>query len=190
MRGLLYALVALLAACNGATPSSSAPTTAQDPREVAAQEVPTSHAAETTRGATARPKGQAQATLPIGKLELESPPRAPVELKVEVAATDRQRQMGLMFREHLGENEGMFFVFESERRNSFWMRNTLIPLDMIFISADFVVVGVVENAEPLTDDPRGVPALSQYVLEVNAGYAKKHGVGPGTKVRFTPPEGT
>jgi uncharacterized membrane protein (UPF0127 family) len=120
---------------------------------------------------------------------LEQAPRAPRKLRVEVAAEDKQRQTGLMFREHMGDDEGMLFAFPTERYNNFWMHNTLIPLDMFFIDSDWTVVGVVENATPLTDDPRGVDKMSRYVLEVNAGFAARHGFGPGAKVRFVPPQG-
>ena len=64
--------------------------------------------------------------------------------------------MGLMFREQMGDDEGMLFIFPTERHNSFWMRNTLLPLDMFFIDSAWNVVGVVENAEPLTESPRAV----------------------------------
>jgi uncharacterized membrane protein (UPF0127 family) len=135
-----------------------------------------------------RPQGTPQSTLPIGSVEFERPaPRAPLTVRVEVAATDQQRQMGLMFREALGEFDGMLFIFPSERHNSFWMRNTLLPLDMFFIDSSWKVVGVVENAEPLTESPRDVDGLSQYVLEVNAGFAKRHGLGAGNKLRFVAP---
>ena len=134
-----------------------------------------------------RPAGEPQPTLPWGKVVLESPPRPPVALRVQVASTPAQRERGLMFREHMDADEGMMFVFENERPNSFWMHNTLIPLDMFFIKDDFSVLGVVENAEPLTDDPRSVPGRSRYVLETNAGFAREHGLGAGTKVLYTPP---
>jgi uncharacterized membrane protein (UPF0127 family) len=140
----------------------------------------------------AQPKklGTPQPTLPIGTVVLETPPRAPLTLKVEVASTDAQRQMGLMFRESLGEDEGMLFLFPTERHNSFWMHNTLIPLDMFFVDADWNVVGIVEQATPQTDDPRNVPLMSQYVLELTGGFAKRHGISastPNTQLRFTPP---
>jgi uncharacterized membrane protein (UPF0127 family) len=171
-------------ACNG----SSSATGPVAPQPAVAHDTPATPA-QPSQPAN-RPRGDAQPTLPLGRVELETPPRAPITLRVEVASTDKQRERGLMFREQLGDEEGMLFLFDSERRNSFWMRNTLIPLDMFFIGADWTVVGVVENATPLTDDPRKVPGFSQYVLEVNAGFAQKHGLGAGTKVRYTPPEGT
>lgn len=143
-----------------------------------------------TRDAAVRPKGEPQAKLPLGSVEIEQVPRpARVKLSVEVASEDKQRQSGLMFRERLGDEEGMLFAFPTERYNNFWMHNTLIPLDMFFIDAEWNVVGVVENATPLTDDPRGVDKMSRYVLEVNAGFAARHGFGPGATVKFVPPQG-
>jgi len=143
-----------------------------------------------TRDAGVRPKGNPQPRLPVGSLEIEQVPRpARVKLSVEVAALDQQRQTGLMFRERMGDDEGMLFAFATERYNNFWMHNTLIPLDMFFIDAEWNVVGVVENATPLTDDPRGVDKMSRYVLEVNAGFAARHGFGPGATVKFAPPQG-
>jgi len=78
----------------------------------------------------------------------------------------------------------MLFLYQNEDIRHFWMRNTLIPLDMIFISADLRVVGIVENAEPQTETIRQVPQPSQYVLEVNGGYAAAHGIAAGTPVEF------
>lgn len=109
---------------------------------------------------------------------------APLVVKTEVAATMAERQRGLMFRRELADDAGMIFLFEGPQPLSFWMHNTFIPLDMIFIRSDMTILGIVENAEPQTDDPRRVQGLSQYVLEVNAGYAQKHGVRAGQTVRF------
>lgn len=138
----------------------------------------------------ARKLGTPQPKLPTGTLVLETPPRAPWTLTVEVASNDAERQTGMMFREQLGADEGMLFLFSTERHNSFWMHNTLIPLDMVFLDSEWKVVGIVENATPLSDEPRGVPKMSQYVLEVNGGFAARHGLGTDTVARFTPPPGT
>jgi uncharacterized membrane protein (UPF0127 family) len=89
-----------------------------------------------------------------------------------------------MFRQHMAQDAGMLFLFEAPSRLSFWMRNTYIPLDMIFIESSLRVLGVVENTEPMTDTARFVPGVSQYVLEVNAGFSRQHGIGAGTVVRF------
>lgn len=105
-------------------------------------------------------------------------------VEVEVARTPGQIQRGLMYRKHLPPDRGMLFLMGEERIQSFWMKNTLIPLDMIFINDDMVVAGVVENAEPRTLTSRRIEEPSSYVLEVNAGWANKHGVKAGTEVRF------
>jgi uncharacterized membrane protein (UPF0127 family) len=119
------------------------------------------------------------------------PPRPRVHLgqpesavNVALARTPAERARGLMYVQNLPVDDGMLFIFESDEIQSFWMRNTLIPLDMIFIRSDLVVVGVVHNATPMTDTPRGVDKPSRYVLEVNGGWAAAHGVGEGSTVRF------
>lgn len=108
----------------------------------------------------------------------------PVRVRVEVVQTPQERQRGLMFRKQLDADAGMLFVFERPQHNVFWMRNTLLPLDMIFITRDMRVLGVVENATPQTESPREVPGESQYVLEVNAGFSRQHGITQGTKVQW------
>jgi uncharacterized membrane protein (UPF0127 family) len=107
-----------------------------------------------------------------------------VRVSVELARTPAERQKGLMYRERLAADAGMLFIFERPDHLSFWMHNTYIPLDMIFISDTLRVVGVVENAEPRTDAPRAVEGLSQYVLEVNAGFSRPRGITAGTAVAF------
>lgn len=120
------------------------------------------------------------------RVVLTSPGRDPVSVTVEVVQTDAARQRGLMYRKHLAPDAGMLFIFEREEPHTFWMRNTLIPLDMIFIKSDWTVLGIVENATPLSDELRSVPGASQYVLEVNAGFSRRHGLQAGTTVRYLP----
>jgi len=102
---------------------------------------------------------------------------------VEIAKTKLSQAKGLMFRRELDENKGMLFVFNKESLRSFWMKNTLIPLDIIWLSQDFVVVDVL-TAEPCRSEncssysPSG---SAQYVLEINAGLAKKYSIGQGLK---------
>jgi len=110
--------------------------------------------------------------------------RPPVRVRVEVARSEAETQRGLMFRDKLEAGRGMLFLFPQPRHMVFWMHNTYIPLDMIFITTAHRVLGVVESATPLTDDPRGVEGDSQFVLEVPGGWAAKNGVGPGTPARF------
>jgi uncharacterized membrane protein (UPF0127 family) len=103
---------------------------------------------------------------------------------VELARTDPERMRGLMFRQALPQGRGMLFLFEHSEKLKFWMKNTYIPLDMIFIDEGMKVVYVEENAEPLTLNPRGPEGDSRYVLEVPGGWAQAHGVEPGVKVKF------
>jgi uncharacterized membrane protein (UPF0127 family) len=105
-------------------------------------------------------------------------------LKVEVAEDDRSRERGLMWRTSLKDDEGMIFVFPAESVQTFWMKNTLIPLDMLFIGRDGRVVGIVERAEPKTLSPRTVGLPSLYVLEVPGGWTARMGVRAGSVVKM------
>ncbi len=111
--------------------------------------------------------------------------QAQSKVRVSLARTDVERQHGLMYVQNLAPDDGMLFLFDDDEVLSFWMKNTLIPLDMIFIRSDMTVAGVVANAAPLTLSPRTVGVPSRYVLEVNGGWAAQHGVvANSTKVRF------
>jgi len=104
-------------------------------------------------------------------------------LSVEVMRTEAEREHGLMGRRYLPPDRGMLFQFDSERSIMMWMKDTYIPLDMIFISRAGVVTHIHENAEPLSEAviPSYGPVLG--VLEVNAGYARQIGLKPGDLVR-------
>jgi hypothetical protein len=101
---------------------------------------------------------------------------------VEMAATDAEREKGLMFRKSLPQGQGMLFDFHQEQQVSFWMRNTYISLDMIFIRADGRILRIVENAEPLSE--RMIMSSGQVlgVLEVIGGTAHKLGIAAGDRV--------
>jgi uncharacterized membrane protein (UPF0127 family) len=101
---------------------------------------------------------------------------------VELATTEAEREHGLMFRKTLPEGGGMLFDFKEERPVAFWMHNTYIPLDMIFIRADGLILNIAENTKPLSDAlvPSGGPVRS--VLEVIGGTARKLGIAPGDRV--------
>lgn len=118
-----------------------------------------------------------------GTVVLEAQGRT-LRVEVEVALTTQQRNRGLMYRRKLNPYQGMLFVFDEEDLQSFWMKNTYIPLDMIFIDQKLKVVGVVENAEPMTTTSRTVNVPSKYVLEVRGGFARTHRVGVGTRVKL------
>ena len=101
---------------------------------------------------------------------------------VELANNDDERSRGLMFRKKLPEGHGMLFDFEHDQPVAFWMHNTYIPLDMIFIRGDGSILRIAENAEPLSDRliPSGGPVRA--VLEVIGGTARKLGIAPGDRV--------
>jgi len=101
---------------------------------------------------------------------------------VEMAVTDEERAQGLMYRRELPEGQGMLFDFKSEHSTEFWMKNTYIPLDIIFIRADGRILRIAENTEPLSEKriPSGGPIRG--VLEVIAGTARKLGIAPGDRV--------
>jgi uncharacterized membrane protein (UPF0127 family) len=106
-----------------------------------------------------------------------------IKFDVELALNEAERSRGLMFREKLGPYDGMLFDFQQEAPVSFWMKNTLIPLDMVFIAADGTIRHVHANAVPLSTDtiPSGFPVRG--VLEINGGSARLLGIKPGDKVR-------
>ncbi len=107
-----------------------------------------------------------------------------VPVTVEIAATPAQQSLGLMYRKELGAAAGMLFVFDTAVEHPFWMKNTVLPLDMIFLGDDRKVVGIVKDAVPFTTTSRTVGAPSRYVLEVNAGFSEKHGVKTGDQATF------
>jgi len=106
------------------------------------------------------------------------------ELALEIANTSASRERGLMYRTSLPEDGGMLFVFPEQSEQSFWMKNTLIPLDMLFIDRDGHIVGIHPDAVPLSEAPISVGKPSTYVLEVNGGWAARHGVRPGDTVEL------
>lgn len=108
----------------------------------------------------------------------------PKRFKVELAVTPEQEEQGLMYREHLDPDAGMLFVFNDTAPRSFWMKNTLIPLDMLFIAADGHIVDIHERAIPLSEDiiPSQVPARA--VLELNGGAVTRLGIRVGDLVRY------
>ena len=107
-----------------------------------------------------------------------------VQVDVELALTNEQREQGLMNRPQLAAGKGMLFVFPQEKNQTFWMKNTLIALDMIFIRADHTILGITADAEPLTLTPRGVEGQSLYVLEVPGGYSAAHRLAAGDRVKM------
>ncbi len=135
------------------------------------------HESPSQVGGAARPLSTAEVVLQLRSGQ-------ELHVKVEVARTEGERARGLMYRRVLAGGEGMLFLFPKPDHLKFWMRNTYIPLDMVFLDEDHRVAYVEENAEPLTDTPRGPEVPTQYVLEVPGGWARAHGIEPGVPARF------
>ncbi|MBI2964135.1 MAG: DUF192 domain-containing protein [Deltaproteobacteria bacterium] len=108
----------------------------------------------------------------------------PVRVFVEVADTPDGQARGLMYRHRLDPDHGMLFVFAEERPHAFWMKNTSIPLDLIFIGSDGRIAGIHADAEPFSLAPIDVRASSRAVLEVNAGFAAAHRLAVGDRVAY------
>ncbi len=107
------------------------------------------------------------------------------KILIEVADNDMERTQGLMYRKSMPDTCGMLFIFETMQPLSFWMKNTHIPLDIIYIDNDFNIVSIAANTTPFSEIsiPSGKDA--QYVVEVNAGFCQRNKVVAGTKIVFT-----
>ena len=107
-----------------------------------------------------------------------------IDLNVEIADDNQKRTNGLMFRGSLDETSGMFFIFENENYQMFWMKNTLIPLDLVYIDKNLKVVDI-KYAVPCKEDPCAVyksAKPAKYVLEVNSNFTAKKNIKPGDKI--------
>lgn len=107
------------------------------------------------------------------------------DFQVEVAASEDEQQMGLMFREQLAPDRGMIFPFPSPRPASFWMKNTVIPLDMLFIRADGTIAYIAPQTKPLSLEPVGVGEPVAAVLELAGGRAAELGIQEGDHVSWS-----
>lgn len=123
---------------------------------------------------------------PFAKVASVSIPEASASVEVELALTDAETERGLMYRTSMPDGHGMLFAMEERKRQTFWMRNTCIPLDMMFIDDDGLIVGISENVPTLSDDVTSVACPSSFVLEVNAGWCRAHGVKAGQKAVLPP----
>lgn len=106
-------------------------------------------------------------------------------IKAEVAATEAQRQQGLMFREKMGSNEGMIFLFGAPAGVCMWMKNTLIPLSVAFLDENGKIINV-EDMEPQTTDSHCAKRPATYALEMNRGWFKQKNIKPGSTIDGLP----
>lgn len=109
-----------------------------------------------------------------------------IQIKAEIANTPTSIEKGLMNRSSLPIDRGMLFIFPSANLREFWMKDTLIPLDMIFIDTNKKIINIVKNAEPLDESRNKYISLkpSLYVIEVNGGFTDTYGIEPGSIVSF------
>jgi len=107
-----------------------------------------------------------------------------VQIDIEIADTTAERTQGLMYRQSLPADAGMLFIFDSPRPLSFWMKNTYIPLDIIFVGETKEIVSIAKNTTPLSESPIPSGADAMYVVEVNAGFCDTHGIQQGDSITF------
>ncbi len=106
------------------------------------------------------------------------------KIDIEIADTDEKRELGLMFRDKMTENQGMLFIFPADAPQSFWMKNTILPLDMIFANSNMEIVKIHENTTPYSEQSYSSGKPAKYVVEVNAGYCERHGIKEGDKIAW------
>lgn len=125
-----------------------------------------------------------------GELSLIKPDGDTIqELDIEFAESQYEKETGLMYRESMEDNQGMLFIYQEEAPRSFYMKDTYIPLDIIFYAADSTAVSFQENAEPMNEtslSSGGEPA--QFVLEINAGLVEEWNIEEGDKIYFVKTE--
>lgn len=114
-----------------------------------------------------------------GELTLKNDGTLLKQLDIEVADTENKRQIGLMNRSQMDEDKGMLFIFENDNTSGFWMKETRIPLDIIFVGKDSIVINVQKNAKPYDLNTYPASAPYRYALEVNGGSADKWGIQEG-----------
>jgi uncharacterized membrane protein (UPF0127 family) len=105
-------------------------------------------------------------------------------IDIEIANTENEIKQGLMFRQKMDEDKGMLFVFPDMQPRGFWMKNTFIPLDIIYVDADKTIVSIQKNTTPLSEQDLPSDGEAQYVIEVNAGFSDRYGLKPGDRVDF------
>lgn len=106
-------------------------------------------------------------------------------IDIEIADTNEERQRGLMHRRSLGYNRGMLFIFDEVDDGGMWMRNTPLPLDIVFVAPDSQVINIARRTTPFSDESIEPAAPRKFVVEVRAGFANRFGLSDSTRVRWT-----
>lgn len=159
IRNAAFAVLALVAGCSPGATDAGART-----------------ATETTAPAVHPVSG-----LPVSPVKITSGGKARI-FRSEVARTGPEQAKGLMFRTEIGDDEGMIFIRNPPDHAAFWMRNTVIPLDIIFVGLDHKILNIAANAVPYDETPLPAAGLTSAVFEINGGLAAKLGIKPGDKV--------
>jgi uncharacterized membrane protein (UPF0127 family) len=115
---------------------------------------------------------------------LDSSGTMTTKINIQIANTEYDRELGLMFRKSMDENRGMLFIFPDTQARSFWMRNTVIPLDIIFIDDSKTVLNIAKNTTPYSDVSYPSAGPAKYVVEVNGGFCDRHNIATGSKVNW------
>lgn len=147
-----------------------------------APEAPPSSALPAVASAKECPKDPDPPTAPVTRpIEF---PEAKTRVDAEIARTEHEVTRGLMYRTSMPADRGMLFRMPRREEQIFWMRNTCISLDMMFLDDDGTIVGILENVPTLNEEQRTVHKPSRYVLEVNGGFCKAHGIKTGMKAKL------
>jgi uncharacterized membrane protein (UPF0127 family) len=120
----------------------------------------------------------------MGKLIIKTQAGEEIKLDIKVADSQDEHAQGLMRIKELGEYSGMLFIFDREENRKMWMENTYIPLDMLFVNGDKTIFNFKENATPLSREIIYSVGPAKYVVELNGGFVKKHGIKTGDKIEF------
>lgn len=166
-----------------ASPSVATAPVADKPRCVVPSAPTPAPRAEPARFCPADPTGNLE--LRRGHVAFVDAPGAP-RVEVELADRPDSRERGLMYRTGMPEQAGMLFSWPEEQPRSFWMHNTCIPLDMLFIDARGFLVGILEQVPVMNDASRSIPCPAAHVLELNAGWTRARGVTAGQRIRIEP----
>jgi hypothetical protein len=106
------------------------------------------------------------------------------KLDIEIADNDAERAQGLMYRPSMPENQGMLFIFQTAEPQQFWMKNTVMSLDIIYVGADNKIISIQRHAKPFSEDPLPSEGSALYVVEVNAGFSEKFHIDKGDMIKF------
>ena len=127
---------------------------------------------------------EGQTSLPMKKIAFL---QQQLEINVEIAASQIERERGLMYRSNLDAKQGMLFVYANQKPRSVWMKNTYLPLDVLFLAADGSIISMLDNLPPCEKDPCTVydsKTAANYMLELNAGFIKQHQLKIGQKLHL------